>query len=155
MYDYFIDPAMSKVSFFHQCSKMQIIPIKEFNIKTCFIQVLWFFRLKFLFKGQMIHLNLPNAYKLLCFDRNSNGNRDFLSGTIGHCTEGRISLYTLKSSIHFSLVFFSIANQPKISPNIIFFSIKMAGWGTSIRWPWLYVLHQRSIVRLFNIIFNV
>ena len=60
--------------------------------------------------------------------RNSNGNRDFLSGTIGHCTEGRISLYTLKSSIHFSLVFFSIANQPKISPNIIFCSTKRANY---------------------------
>ena len=35
-----------KVSFFHQCSKMQIIPIKKFNIQTCFFQFLWFFRLK-------------------------------------------------------------------------------------------------------------
>ena len=36
----------TKVSFFGQCSKMQIIPIKKLNIKTCFIQFLWFFRLK-------------------------------------------------------------------------------------------------------------
>ena len=36
----------AKVSFFHQCSKMQIIPIKKFNIQTCFFQFLWFFRLK-------------------------------------------------------------------------------------------------------------
>ena len=35
-----------KVSFFGQCSKMQLIPLKNFNIKTCFIQFLWFFRLK-------------------------------------------------------------------------------------------------------------
>ena len=31
------------------------------------------------FKGQIIsriHLSLPNAYKLMCFDRNINGNRD-------------------------------------------------------------------------------
>ena len=35
-----------KVSFFGQCSKMQLIPFKNFNIKTCFIQFLWFFRLK-------------------------------------------------------------------------------------------------------------
>ena len=35
-----------KVSFFGQCSKMQLIPLKSFNIKTCFIQFLWFFRLK-------------------------------------------------------------------------------------------------------------
>jgi hypothetical protein len=68
-----------KVSFFLQCSKMQIIPLKKFNIKTCFIQFLWFFRLQCWFKGQIIsriHLSLPNAYKLLCFDRNINGNRD-------------------------------------------------------------------------------
>ena len=64
---------------FPQCSKMQIIELKNFNIKTCFIQFLWFFRLKCWFKGQIIsriHLSLPNAYKLMCFDRNINGNRD-------------------------------------------------------------------------------
>ena len=58
---------------------MKIIPIKNFNIKTCFIQFLWFFRLKCWFKGQIIsriHLSLPNAYKLMCFDWNINGNRD-------------------------------------------------------------------------------
>ena len=37
---------VSKVSFFGQCSKMQLIPIKNFIIKTCFIKFLWFFRLK-------------------------------------------------------------------------------------------------------------
>ena len=69
----------AKVSFFVQCSKMQLITLKKFNIKTCFIQFLWFFRLKCWFKGQIIsriHLSLPNAYKLMCFDRNINGNRD-------------------------------------------------------------------------------
>ena len=92
-----------KVSFFLQCSKMQIIPLKKFNIQTCFFQFLWFFRLKCWFKGQIIsriHLSLPNAYKLMYFDRNINGNRDvkFLIVIIGHCTDGRKSLYTLKTS---------------------------------------------------------
>ena len=36
----------TKVIFFGQCSKMQIIPLQNFIIKTCFIQFLWFFRLK-------------------------------------------------------------------------------------------------------------
>ena len=36
----------TKVSFFHQFSKMQIIPIKKFSIQTCFFQFLGFFRLK-------------------------------------------------------------------------------------------------------------
>ena len=30
----------TKVSFFHQCSKMEIFPIKKFNIQTCFFQFL-------------------------------------------------------------------------------------------------------------------
>ena len=68
-----------KVSFFGMCSKMQIIPIKNLNIKKVVPQFLWFFRLKCWFKGQIIsriHLSLPNAYKLICFDRNINGNRN-------------------------------------------------------------------------------
>ena len=90
--------ANSKVSFFHQCSKTQIIPIKKFNIQTCFFQFLWFFRLKCWFQGQIIpriHLILPNAYTQMCFDRNINGNRDvkFLIGIIGHCTDERNLLY--------------------------------------------------------------
>ena len=42
-----------------------------------------------------IHLSPPNTYKLMCFDRNINGNSDvkFLNGIIGHCTEGRNLLY--------------------------------------------------------------
>ena len=36
----------TKVSFFLQCSKMQLIPLKKFNIQTCFFQFLWFFILK-------------------------------------------------------------------------------------------------------------
>ena len=70
---------LSKVSFFGLCSKMQIIPIKNLNIKKVVPQFLWFFRLKCWFKGQIIsriHLSLPNAYKLMCFDRNINGNMD-------------------------------------------------------------------------------
>ena len=69
----------TKVSFLGMCSKMQIIPIKNLNIKKVAPQFLWFFRLKCWFKGQIIsriHLSLPNAYKLMCFDRNINGNRD-------------------------------------------------------------------------------
>ena len=69
----------AKVSFFLQCSKMQLITFQNFHIQTCFSQFLWFFSLKCWFKGQMmskIHLSLPNAYKLMCFDRNVNGNRD-------------------------------------------------------------------------------
>ena len=54
----------TKVSFFHQCSKMQIIPIKKFNIQSYFFQFLWLFRWKCWFQGQIIpriHLILPNA----------------------------------------------------------------------------------------------
>ena len=58
---------------------MQIIPLQNLIIKACFLEFLWFFRLKCWFKGQIIsrtHLSLPNAYKVMCFDRNINGNRD-------------------------------------------------------------------------------
>ena len=58
---------------------MQLITFQNFHIQTWFSQFLWFFSLKCWFKGQMIsriHLILPNAYKLMCFDRNINGNRD-------------------------------------------------------------------------------
>ena len=68
-----------RVSFFGQWSKMQLISLQNFIIKTCFIQFLWFFRLKCWLKGQIIsriHLSLPNEYKLICFERNINGNRD-------------------------------------------------------------------------------
>ena len=41
------------------------------------------------------HLSLPNACKLMFFDRNINGNRDvkFLIGIIGHCTDERNLIY--------------------------------------------------------------
>ena len=55
--------AVTKVSFLGLCSKMQIIPIKNLNIKKVVPQFLWFFRLKCWFKGQIIsriHLSLPN-----------------------------------------------------------------------------------------------
>ena len=71
--------SLPKTSFFAQCTKMQLITLQNFNIQTYFSQFLWFFSLKCWFKGQMIsriHLSLPNAYKLMCFDRNINGNRD-------------------------------------------------------------------------------
>ena len=60
-----------KVSFLVQCTKMQLITLQNFNIQTCFSQFLWFFSLKCWFKGQIIsiiHLSLPKAYKLMCFD---------------------------------------------------------------------------------------
>ena len=63
---YLVFYCVSKVSFFGTCSKMQIIPIKNLNIKKVVPQFLWFFRLKCWFKGQIIsriHLSLPNAYK--------------------------------------------------------------------------------------------
>ena len=69
----------TKVSFFVQCIKKQLITLQNFNIETCFSQFLWFFSLKCWFKGQIIsriHLILPSEYKLICFDRNINGNRD-------------------------------------------------------------------------------
>ena len=37
-----------KVSFFLQCSRMQLITFQNFHIQTCFSQLLWFFSLKFL-----------------------------------------------------------------------------------------------------------
>jgi len=70
---------INKVRCLYQCSKMQFITFQNFHIQTWFSQFLWFFSLKCWFKGQMmskIHLSLPNAYKLMCFDRNVNGNRD-------------------------------------------------------------------------------
>ena len=66
-------------SFLVQYTKAQLIILQNFNIQTCFGQFFWVFRLKCWFKGQMIsrtHLSLPNAYKLMCFDRNINGNWD-------------------------------------------------------------------------------
>ena len=41
----------TNVSFFGLCSKMQIIPLQNFNIKTCFIQFLWFFQIEMLIKS--------------------------------------------------------------------------------------------------------
>ena len=36
----------SKVSFFIQCIRKQLITLQNFNIQTCFSQLLWFFSLK-------------------------------------------------------------------------------------------------------------
>ena len=71
----------SKPSFFVHCTKMQLITFQNFNIQACFSQFLWFSSLKCWFKGHMIsriHLGLPNLYKLMCFDRNINGNRNVI-----------------------------------------------------------------------------
>ena len=93
-----IDLIITEVSFFVQFTKTQLITFQNFNIQTCFSQFLWFFSLKCWFKGQIIsriHLSLPNAYKLMCFGRNINGNRvvKFWIGIIGHCTDERNLLY--------------------------------------------------------------
>ena len=40
------DEEDDRVSFFGLCIKMQLIPLQNSIIKTCFIQFLWFFRLK-------------------------------------------------------------------------------------------------------------
>ena len=72
-------PRASKAVFFCQCSKMQLISFKKIIIKTCFIQFLWFFRLKCWLKGRIIsriHLSLPKEYKLMYFSRNNVGYRD-------------------------------------------------------------------------------
>ena len=71
--------SISKVVFFCQCSKMQLISFQKFIIKNCFIQFIWFFRLKCWLKGQIIsriHLSLPNEYKLMWFKKKINGNRN-------------------------------------------------------------------------------
>ena len=54
----------TKVSFFVQCIKKQLITLQNFNIETCLSQFLWFFSLKCWYRGQIIsriHLSLPNA----------------------------------------------------------------------------------------------
>ena len=77
--NHYVNHNFTKVSFFIQCTKMQLITLQNFNIQTCFSQFPWVFSLKCWFEDQIIsriHLSLPNAYKLMCFDRNINGNRD-------------------------------------------------------------------------------
>ena len=44
----------TKVSFFLQCTQMQLITLQNFNIQTGFSQFLWLFSLKCWFKGQII-----------------------------------------------------------------------------------------------------
>jgi hypothetical protein len=39
---------LTKVSFFIQCSKMQIIPIKKINIQICFLPISLVFQIKML-----------------------------------------------------------------------------------------------------------
>ena len=74
-----------KVSFFLQCTKMLLITLQNYNIQTCFSQFLWFFSLKCWFKDQIISriclscISLPNTYKMMCFDRNINENRDVIN----------------------------------------------------------------------------
>ena len=61
---------IAKVSFFLQCSKMQLIPLKKFKFQTCFFQ----------FLCVLIEISMEI------------GMLNFLSAIIGHCTQGRISL---------------------------------------------------------------
>jgi len=65
---------------------MQIIPIKNLTFKLAFSN---FFGFSDRNVDLKVHLSLPNAYTLMCFDRNINGNRDvkFWIGIIGHCTD--------------------------------------------------------------------
>ena len=44
----------TKVSFFVQCIKKQLITLQNFNIQTCFSQFLWFFSIQCWFKGHVI-----------------------------------------------------------------------------------------------------
>ena len=70
---------LSKVSFFVQFTKTQLITFQNVNIQTFFSQFLQFFSLKCSSKGQIIsriHLGLSNACKLMCFGRKINGNRN-------------------------------------------------------------------------------
>ena len=46
---------------------------------------------------------------------------------------------TLKSRILYATIFFSISNLPKNIPNLIFCSIKMAPYRTSMLWLWVAV----------------
>ena len=46
--------------------------------------------------------------------------------------------------------YFSIANQPKISPNLIFCSIKMAPCRTSILWLWMGWFFESRILLLWH-----
>ena len=89
---------VSKVSFFVQCIKNQIITLQNLNIQTCFSQFLWVFSLTCWFKGQIIsriHLSLTNAYKLTCFNRNINGNRNVKSLECDHLPMQRCVKLTL------------------------------------------------------------
>ena len=85
---------------------MQLITLQNFNIQTCFSQFLWFFSLKFLFKGQIIsriHLILPNGYKLMCFDRNINANRDVKFLECDYLLVQRSVNFTLLNRVNVSL----------------------------------------------------
>ena len=53
----------TKVSFFVQCTKMQLITLQNFNIRIGFSQFLWFFSLKWWFKGQLISM-IPEILSL-------------------------------------------------------------------------------------------
>ena len=62
---------MTKVSFFVQCVKKQLIILQNFNVQTCFSQFLWFFSLEFWFK-------------VLIISRKINGNKDVKFLECGH-----------------------------------------------------------------------
>ena len=94
---------------------MQLITFQNFHIQTCFSQFLWFFSLKCWFKGQMmsrVHLSLPNAYKLMCFDRIINGNTEI--GMFFWVT----AVTALEEETHFSLCFI-----PKFVRNVCLYDI--------------------------------
>ena len=57
-----------------------------------------------------IHLSLPNAYTLMCFDRNINGNSDvkFLIGIIGHRTDERNLLYVREAKRLLTVLIYTV-----------------------------------------------
>ena len=44
--NHYVNHNFTKVSFFIQCTKMQLITLQNFNIQTCFSQFPWVFSLK-------------------------------------------------------------------------------------------------------------
>ena len=57
--------ALTKVSFFVLCSKMQLITLQNFHIQTYFSQFLWFVSLKCWFKGILRIQRFPLSMSIL------------------------------------------------------------------------------------------
>ena len=130
---------ITKVSFFVQCIKMQLIAFQNFNIQTYLRQFLWVFSLKCWFKGQMIsksHLSLPNAYRLMCFDRNINVVRDVKLLEYNYL----LVQWCVKLTLTYPLTFIA-ENLLKNKTNI--------WWHLSLRW-WCLSLRFRCLCLVFE-----